>query len=204
MTTVHKLSGGVPDCDSYVVQTAEAVAAVDPGVDPRRTTRFLEERDLELTHVLLTHVHYDHSAAAPDLRERYGAEVAAHEAEAEALENGRDLTLHEMFQSPPAPCPVDTRLRDGDSVAGLEARHTPGHSPGATCYAAEDQALVGDLVFPGGSFGRADLPGSDAAALVDSLERAASWDLEAFHSGHGGSGPWSDVEKAAKLAEAML
>lgn len=198
------MSGGVPDCDSYLVETGAAVAVVDPGIDPGRTERFLEERDLELTHVLLTHVHYDHSAAAPELRDRYGAEVAAHESEADALEEGGDLTLHGMFQSPPAPCPVDTRLRDGDSVAGLEARHTPGHSPGATCYVAEREALVGDLAFPGGSFGRADLPGGDPSALKKSLERAASWDLSKFHSGHGGDGPWSDVEKAAKLAEAML
>lgn len=204
MTIIHKLSGGIPDSDTYVVETEDAVAVVDPGVDPRRSTRFLEERGLEPSHVLLTHVHYDHSAATADLRDRYGATVAVHEAEADELEAAGPVTLHTMFQSPGSPCPVDVRLRDGDAVAGLVARHTPGHSPGSTCFLAETEALVGDLVFPGGSFGRADLPGSDPAALQESLKRAASWDLDAFYSGHGGRGDWSGVENAAKLARVML
>lgn len=198
------MSGGLAGCDTYVVE-GESTAVVDPGTEPSTVERFLDENGLSPDHVLLTHVHYDHSAAAPALREM-GAEVCVHEAEADALETGGEVTLHDMFSSPPATCDVDRRLRDGDEVAGARVVHTPGHSPGSSCYVLEGsrEALVGDLVFPGGSFGRTDLPGGSGERLAESLERAASLDLDGFYSGHGGRGPWSDVEKASLLAGSML
>jgi len=215
VATVHKLTGEVAGCDTYVVED-ESTAVIDPGMEPRSVTKFLDENELALDYVLLTHVHYDHSAAAKDLRET-GAEVCVHEAEADALENGDALTLHSMFGSPPSPCPVDRRLEKGDEVAGFEVLHSPGHSPGSACYVSGTKlrtagsgeevatgAFVGDLVFPGGSFGRTDLPGGNPKKLVESLERAAELNLDRFYSGHGGDGGWSEVEKAAKLAGAMV
>jgi glyoxylase-like metal-dependent hydrolase (beta-lactamase superfamily II) len=65
---------------------------------------------------------------------------------------------------------------DGDvlQLAGLsiEVLHTPGHTPGSSCFRVEDQTLVcsGDLVFQG-TIGRSDFPNSDPEAMRTSLIR---------------------------------
>jgi glyoxylase-like metal-dependent hydrolase (beta-lactamase superfamily II) len=54
-------------------------------------------------------------------------------------------------------------LRDGEvlRLGGVEVRvlHTPGHTPGSTCYAVGGFLFSGDTLFPGGpgnTFGSAD------------------------------------------------
>ncbi|MBS1263911.1 MAG: Hydroxyacylglutathione hydrolase [Methanonatronarchaeales archaeon] len=197
------MSGAVGG-DAYVVETEGAVAVVDPGIEPGPVERFLEEGDVSLEFIALTHVHFDHSAAAASLRRSTGAEVCVHRAEADELELGGPLTLSSAFSAEAAACTVDRRLDEGDRVCGMEVLHTPGHSPGSCCLVTGSGAFVGDLVFPGGSFGRTDLQGGSPGDLVKSLERMAPLDLEEFYSGHGGRGRWSDVGAAARLAGATL
>jgi glyoxylase-like metal-dependent hydrolase (beta-lactamase superfamily II) len=61
---------------------------------------------------------------------------------------------------------------DGDVLefAGfrIEARHTPGHTPGSVCYLTDAFVLSGDLVFAG-SVGRHDFPNSSGADMRGSL-----------------------------------
>jgi glyoxylase-like metal-dependent hydrolase (beta-lactamase superfamily II) len=66
-------------------------------------------------------------------------------------------------------------VRFGD--VRLEVLHTPGHTEGSvSLVSAEDGVLFsGDTLFAGG-WGRVDLPGGDAAAMVDSLARLAALD----------------------------
>jgi len=51
--------------------------------------------------------------------------------------------------------------------------HTPGHTPGSQCFLAGNCLVSGDTLFLEGC-GRTDLPGSDVAAMYDSLQRLAS------------------------------
>jgi len=56
------------------------------------------------------------------------------------------------------------------SVGGLEVElvHTPGHTPGSQCFLVEDRLVSGDTLFLDGC-GRTDLPGSDPAAMYETL-----------------------------------
>jgi glyoxylase-like metal-dependent hydrolase (beta-lactamase superfamily II) len=65
---------------------------------------------------------------------------------------------------------------DGDvlRLAGLaiEVLHTPGHTPGSSCFRLDEDVLVcsGDLVFAG-TIGRSDFHNSDPVAMQVSLAR---------------------------------
>lgn len=72
----------------------------------------------------------------------------------------------------PVPEPDDW-LQDGDEVGlGGVALHTPGHSPGSTCFwFAQDRLLIaGDTLFRRG-VGRTDLWGGDYATLEQSIRQ---------------------------------
>src|SRR5699024_8540841 len=62
----------------------------------------------------------------------------------------------EVWQLTHGDLPWDDDVTDGDmfTIAGvdLEAMHTPGHSPGSTCYYCEELGAVftGDTLFQGG------------------------------------------------------
>ena len=51
---------------------------------------------------------------------------------------------------------------------GIRLLHTPGHTPGSQCFLVDGRLVAGDTLFLRGC-GRTDLPGSDPAAMYDSL-----------------------------------
>ena len=77
------------------------------------------------------------------------------------------------------------QIRFGD--IRLEVLHTPGHTEGSVCLLAQDERLLftGDTLFRGG-WGRVDLPGGSADAMIESLGRLATLehDLRVL-PGHG-------------------
>ena len=68
-------------------------------------------------------------------------------------------------------------VRGGDTVTvgglTLTVMHTPGHTPGSSCYIGDGVIFSGDTLFAGGA-GRTDFPGGDEAALRRSLKRLAA------------------------------
>lgn len=57
---------------------------------------------------------------------------------------------------------ADRLLADGDTVTAgqltLTVMHTPGHTPGSSCYIGDGVIFSGDTLFAGGA-GRIDFPG---------------------------------------------
>ena len=76
----------------------------------------------------------------------------------------------------------------GDRIAvgsvEIEMLHTPGHTPGSQCFLVDGMLVAGDTLFLQGC-GRTDLPGSDAAAMYESLQRLAGLpDSTVIYPGH--------------------
>lgn len=189
----------------YAVRDGSQVVLVDAGMgdgDYNIVRRVLGEWGLlenELSHVLLTHAHYEHSANAHRFREG-GAKVAIHEAEAGGIESGDDRTAFFAFlnDGPFTPCKADIRLVDGAVVrAGalcFEVIHTPGHSGGSVIYrlALEGKTVLfsGDTVLTGklcqrsalGWTGGADF---DREQYIGSLERISTLRADVLLPGHG-------------------
>ena len=158
----------------------------------------IKDRGLKLTHLLLTHGHWDHMCEAHAFAAA-GAEVLAHRADRELIENieaykDRYLAmLPELSDADFQSVKVTTWLEDGSTfiAAGMsfEARHVPGHCPGSLLfYCVSDQvAFCGDAIFRG-SVGRTDLPNGNWNELLTSI-RTRIYTLPnetVLHPGHGG------------------
>ncbi|HEX3623135.1 MAG TPA: MBL fold metallo-hydrolase [Acidimicrobiales bacterium] len=115
-------------------QTGEAVL-VDAADEPAILLDLC--RRLNVGDVLTTHSHSDHVQAVPDVR-RAGHRVGVGPGDAQTMpEYDFEIPDDEVIEV--------GRLR-------LRALHTPGHTPGSTCFAIEGSPVVlsGDTLFPGG------------------------------------------------------
>jgi glyoxylase-like metal-dependent hydrolase (beta-lactamase superfamily II) len=92
---------------------------------------------LNLTGILITHTHPDHWADYDRVTRATGAPVYCHPSE----------TIMPAAK-------IDRPLNDGDQIqaGGISVRavHTPGHTPGSTCFITGRYLFSGDTLFPGG------------------------------------------------------
>ena len=119
----------------------------------------------DVTHLLLSHAHNDHTGGARAVVDATGAQVQTHEREAVYVREGRmpqvDTSTRGgrlMSRLPGsvkgfAKVGVDGTFEDGDVLplaGGISVVHTPGHTPGHLCFAEEQTRLFfsGDHVLP--------------------------------------------------------
>ena len=175
--------------------TREAVV-VDPGMmreaEREMVTKFIEGQDLNVIHILLTHMHIDHITSARWLADKTGADVCACALDAQL---GRELPdqvaqFHLKIES--EPLVIDRMLSDGDVLPlgeeSIQVLHVPGHSPGGLAFYLPQSGLLisGDTIF-NGSVGRTDLWGGDMAQLINSIREKILPlpDETVIASGHG-------------------
>lgn len=142
---------------------------VDAAAAPQTYLDALQAERATLTHILLTHGHYDHVGAVAELRKTTGCRVYLDPADAvgsQMLPLTRDL--------------VDENWPAGDTltVDDLTFRiyHTPGHTPGSVCLLCGNLLFSGDTLFAG-SCGRTDLPGGSMQQMQQSLSLLANLPL---------------------------
>jgi glyoxylase-like metal-dependent hydrolase (beta-lactamase superfamily II) len=178
-------------------------AVIDPGADSSEIIRCLERRGLYPTYILLTHGHFDHIAALPDLYRRYSgndqkpivaigrgdstyigsASLDVHRASFTAVA-GNSYYIDQLWQPMPE---ADRVLDEGDRIEIFTVLHLPGHSQGSIAFFDEKNKRLysGDTLFMAG-IGRTDLPGGDWNAMQRSLDRLFQMDGGIrVYPGHG-------------------
>ena len=175
---VETIHVGLMWTDCYVGWDEETHEAfiVDPGDTAGRILAFIEKNGLHVTHILLTHSHFDHIMALADVQKATGAKVCIHELEASCVETPdhaetKSLRMPNLYIKPSK---VDITLKDGDklTLCGEEftVLHTPGHTRGSVCYDNGTVLFSGDTLFED-DCGRTDLPGGSAEDMAASLRR---------------------------------
>ena len=175
----------------YVVADVNSSRAVliDPGEDAQLFLRTIDEENLQLEAIWLTHAHIDHIMGVADVVEATGVDIYLHPADRPLYDGieqqGAWMGLRSSIPPPPdRDIVVGETLSVGDLNFGV--RLVPGHSPGSVALVGHGVAFVGDALFQG-SVGRVDLPGGDGATLLNSIESELLTlpDETVVYSGHG-------------------
>jgi hydroxyacylglutathione hydrolase len=187
----------------YIVTGEDArTFVVDPGGDAPLLLEIIENEELAVEGVLVTHCHWDHIGAVAPVARATGAPVWMSDTESVIVEHEPNRFVPPGV-GPFEPWPVEHKLGGGERIdvagIGLEVLALPGHSPGSLGFfvagepaadgngwAAPPVLFVGDLIFQG-SVGRTDLPGADHDTLLASCSLVFSHcpDDTVLLSGHG-------------------
>lgn len=171
---------GIGLCSNmYALETNDGLTLIDTGVgdEINRIEPKLSELNLrieDITRIILTHTHFDHTGGIPEITGKTNPTILVHQQDAWGLKAG---DLHVSY------------LNEGDAIEATGRKfsvlHTPGHTGGCICLYDGEVIFSGDTVFPGGSFGRVDGPTSDPDLMLKSLARLAGLRAKTLLPGHG-------------------
>lgn len=182
--------------NTYILYDDQQNAAIiDPGnfseAETKQLTDFIQNEELTVKKILLTHAHIDHVLGLQTVFDLYRVPVLLHPLEQEILDrNPIDANRFGFFFKPFAGDIKEINETD-TAVLGkdeLKILHVPGHSPGSIAFYNENQNMLisGDVLFQG-SIGRTDLYKGDHEQLISGI-REKLWilpDETQVFSGHG-------------------
>ena len=172
MVEIRQIPLGQLQTNCYFLgcETTKKAAIIDPGWSGAELANYVAESGYEITHILLTHTHFDHIGGLAELKTATNVPIYAHAESIPMLQNGA-VSAQRWGIEMPQPPDADEMIVEGDVIEvgalKLEVLFTPGHAPGHVCFYLRDEDVLfsGDLLFQG-SIGRTDLPGGDLALLM--------------------------------------
>ena len=150
-------------------EASKLAAIIDPGDETGRILEQVRQDGVQVKYILLTHGHYDHTTAVPELHEALPeAQIYIHQADSHGA-GGRLFPLASQVD--------DLLLYDeGDALKlgelTIHVMNTPGHSLGSVVLKVEDVLFTGDTLFRD-SCGRTDFASSNPQQMMASLARLA-------------------------------
>jgi glyoxylase-like metal-dependent hydrolase (beta-lactamase superfamily II) len=175
-------------------ETREGVV-IDPGDEIEDLIALAGVNQLTIRHILLTHGHVDHVAGVGRARTVFQAPTYLHRADVPLYQTA--VQQGEFFGvTVDPPPPVDHLYGECPPITfgryGVQALHTPGHTPGGVCLyvsrpgGIDERLFVGDTLFAG-SIGRTDLPGGDHDTLIAAIRNVLFkfGDEAEVYPGHG-------------------
>jgi glyoxylase-like metal-dependent hydrolase (beta-lactamase superfamily II) len=168
--------------NTYLIEGDDGFVVLDPGPDDlSHVADILTATRGNVSAILLSHTHKDHLGATATLKAATGAKV------------------HAFHLSPEPAFVPDVPLRDGDTVAGMTAVHTPGHASDHLCFARPDGILFTADHIMAWSSSVVPPPDGNMAAYFESLRLVLARDDRRFLPGHG-----PPLDHPRKYVEALL
>jgi glyoxylase-like metal-dependent hydrolase (beta-lactamase superfamily II) len=191
MRIINLFPGSVGS-NCYLVEDNGQALIIDPSASASAILRRLREDGCTPVGILLTHGHFDHIMSVDTLRQAEpDLKVYIHEADAPMLTDADKNGFAFFFRQERTWNAADVLLHHGDEIqvgdATLTVVHTPGHSPGSSCYLCQSEGVMftGDTLFAD-NIGRCDLWGGSYATIRKSLKSLRDYDdTLTIYPGHG-------------------
>lgn len=179
------------NCSIVWCTRTRLAAIIDPGGEIAKIRQTVEQLDLELDKILITHAHLDHAGGTAELARAEGLPIIGpHKADQFWIDALPQQCQQFGFEG--EGFVPDQWLEHGDQVAlgdlSFDVVHCPGHTPGHVVFVEKSEkfAAVGDVLFQG-SIGRSDFPQGNQQHLISSIRERLFplGDEIRFIPGHG-------------------
>jgi hydroxyacylglutathione hydrolase len=172
---IMQFTSGELKTNSYIITDKDSFCIIiDPGENPDQLIQNIYDQKVEVDYILLTHCHYDHIAGLNVLKKYTpDATVVVHHSEAEWLLDP-NLNCSIQTNSPIVSDYPDILLKGDELIKcgsiTIKAIHTPGHTPGSTCFLINNHYLFTGDTLLAGIVGPTNIPFGDRESLIDSIK----------------------------------
>lgn len=194
--------------NTYIIwdEKTKEGAIIDPGMSNdnefNAIDKYIESNNINLTHLLITHLHLDHVIGCSYITEKYGLSPEGANGENILESNLSKQATYFGMNIEIAPITLKGNLNDNSVIKigeeDIQVFTIPGHSPAGLAFYAPTSAFLipGDIIFQQ-SIGRTDLPGGNYNSLIDGIKSKLLTLPEntEIYPGHGGSTTVGDEKR---------
>lgn len=199
--TIRQIILGELQANCYIIEGEnQHCVIVDPGDESINLVKSIQDLNLHVDGILLTHCHFDHIGAAQSVAKKFEASIYANQTEAEMmLDPERNLSAY--YGLNPIKLQVNEYIDheqvldfgNGIKVTCLEV---PGHSEKSMCFYIEGHVFTGDTLFNNG-IGRTDLYSGAPSDLARNIKQVL-FELPVQTKVYPGHGPSTTIGKEQK------
>ncbi len=193
-------NGRFPHCHSYLSINDEEITIFDPqcGISLlEKGLNILQKSWKDIKHIINTHFHADHTASNGYIKEKNpDVQIMIHKDDAEAMKSAKEYFRHYGLDNQVniqyksifnnigyrEIIPNNT-FKDGDLLPGdFNVIHSPGHTPGHSCFYKSNILISGDIDCTKPWFGNVT---SDVDNFLNSVNKIMKLNIDSFLPGHG-------------------
>jgi len=159
---------GATNC--YIIEEDDSSFIIDPGDEAGKIYKYIQDKNIRISNIILTHGHFDHIGAVSFLRNKLDVMVFIHQLDNPyLLDPNKNLSY--MLGDDIVLEPAERFLVDEEIYNSFQVIATPGHTPGGISLYNKEEGILfsGDTIFHNG-YGRTDFPGADHQTLFDSIK----------------------------------
>ena len=188
-------TGHITNCYILIEKDTKDAMLVDPSYDEEDIINILDELNVNLKVIYLTHCHGDHIAALEGVYNKYkeSCKILIHENDKDGIFDDEKNCKYILDE----PNFVNLKLDDIDVVKDgdiieignicIEVIQTPGHTNGSSILYIKDVncIITGDTIFSD-CHGRTDLKSGSMSDMKDSLDKVFTrFNSQTIYPGHG-------------------
>jgi hydroxyacylglutathione hydrolase len=172
----------------YIISSNSEAVIIDPGFEPEKILEIIKKEKLNVKYILLTHAHFDHIRAIPEIQKKLKVEILC------SSNENLKLPHKNIFES--------EEIKFGKKK--IKVIETPGHSRGSVCFLIDNYLFTGDTLFYH-NYGRTDLPEGNEKELINSLKKLFKLPKETIvYPGHDYGAKSSTIGEEEKFFEKKL
>lgn len=177
--------------NTYIISEKKEAVIIDPGAKIDDIKEFIDENELNVKFVILSHGHFDHIFSINEVLAEFDCDVYTHESERDFMFDP-NLNLSSMtYKKIVVKNKSKVKTFKDNHVFempynNIKVTHCPGHSRGSSSFEYKRALFVGDTLFKDG-VGRTDLPTGSQTTLERSINKLLNKykDNTVVYPGHG-------------------
>lgn len=187
--------------NSYLLTKKKHAVLIDPGFNGNDITKYCEEYEICIDHIILTHGHFDHIKGIELISKAFNFDLFVSKEDKKLLFNdeynyAKPFGSH--FKLPNSISIIEVGDKEVIKIFDepFKIFKTPGHTKGSICISYQKLLFTGDTLFYD-SIGRTDLYSGNNLDLNKSLDllRKNFSNEVTIYPGHGKSGKMKSVKE---------
>lgn len=185
--------------NSFILTKNKNSIIIDPSFNAKKIISFIKNQKLKVDGILITHGHFDHLGQTIEILKEFDTNFYLQINDAKICEKSKSMLFGKIDEFLISKIVTfNNKLPKIQNWEELNVLHTPGHTPGSSCYYNDKYVFSGDHIFDV-DIGRTDFEFSDEKLMQISIKNFINQFKNKNMSVFPGHEEWTEVDNLKNI-----